>query len=357
MNSPANNLHMTRIFLTLFSLLALFSSAEAIPFFGKEKPIDIVPSKQTALARPIYEDAIKAQQKGHIRRAILKYNKIFKKYPASDYSAQALYNIGTIQYNRKKWKKSFSAFQTILIRHPDFPKFNELIDYQFRIAMAQAEGDGIKFLYLFPSTARNRSIAYFEIVINNAPYSELAPLALMNVALIHQYEGNIAEAIDALDRLINNYPSSLLADDAYLSLAETFAKLVQGPEYDQGATREAISYFEDFLILFAKNTEVARAETGLADMEDVYARSKLVIGEYYFKYRRWYQAAEIFFNEAITTAPDSPAAETARGYISQIENIRLNFAKQMQNNPQNPVEKKKEKSFIRRLYETVTFQK
>jgi outer membrane protein assembly factor BamD len=286
------------------------------------------------------------EQRGSIRGAIKRYNRIFRKYPASDYSAQSLYSIGTLQYKRKKWKKSFSAFQTILIQHPDFPKFNELVEYQFRIALAHAEGDGIKFLFVFPSTARNASVAYFEIVVRNAPYSELAPLALMNVALIHQYEGNIAEAIDALDRLINNYPASLLADDAYLSLAETFAELVQGPMYDQGATREAISYFEDFLILFAENEKVARAEQGLAEMEDVYARSKLVIGEYYFKYRRWYQAAEIFFNEAITTAPDSPAADTARAYIAQIESIRANYVPPT---PRDPADAKKEQSFVGRL--------
>jgi outer membrane protein assembly factor BamD len=338
---------MKRFALTILVFLAVFSSAEAIsiPFIGKKRPIDISPAEQTELARPIYERALDAEQSGHTRRAIRNYNKIFKKYPASDYSAQSLYSIGTLQYKRKKWKKSFSAFQTILIQHPDFPKFNELVEYQFRIAQAHAEGEGIRFLFVFPSTARNASISYFEIVIRNAPYSELAPLALMNVAMIHQYEGNIVLAIDALDRLINNYPGSLLADDAYLSLAETYADLVQGPMYDQGATREAISYFEDFLILFAENEKVKQAEEGLADMEDVYARSKLVIGQYYFKYRRWYQAAEIFFNEAITTAPDSPAADTARAYLAQIESIRANYTPPT---PRDPADAKKEQSLISR---------
>jgi outer membrane protein assembly factor BamD len=122
----------------------------------------------------------------------------------------------------------------------------------------------------------------------------------------------------------NNYPTSLLATDAYLSLAQTFATLVQGPNYDQGATREAMSYFEDFLILYSNHQDVAIAEQGLAEMEDVYARSKLVIGEYYFKYRRWFQAAEIFFNEAITIAPESDAASSAREYIARIQQIREN---------------------------------
>jgi hypothetical protein len=77
-----------------------------------------------------------------------------------------------------------------------------------------------------------------------------------------------------------------------------------------------------------------------------------VIGQYYFKYRRWYQAAEIFFNEAITTAPDSEAAFTARGYIDQIETIRANW--KPPETPKADPDKEKEKSFIRRLFGGLT---
>jgi outer membrane protein assembly factor BamD len=336
---------MTRLFFTLFSLLVVFSTpAHAIKLlWWKDRPVDKPPAVQTESARPIYQKALAAENNGRVRKALKLYEEIYQDYPASSFAGQSLFNSAILEYNRKKWKKSYSAFQTILIYHPDFPR------YQFKIAIAQAEGDGIKFMFVFPSRAYNRSVEYFEQVVRNAPYSDHAPLALMNVALIHQREGETAMAIDALDRLINSYPSSLLADDAYLSLAETFADLVQGPEYDQGATREAISYFEDFLILFSNNQDIARAEQGLAQMEDVYARSKLVIGEYYFKHRRWYQAAEIFFNEAITIAPDSPAAESARGYIAQIENIRANHTPPKQQTP----DQKKQKSFIRRLLQRI----
>ncbi|NDV61027.1 tetratricopeptide repeat protein [Puniceicoccales bacterium CK1056] len=341
---------MIRTVFTFICLVTAFSTAHGFLWFG-EDPIDTSPVLQTEKARPIYEKALTAQREGKTGRALRAYKKVYRNYPAADFAAQSLYNSGIIYFEKKKWKKAFGMFQTILIYHPDFPQFNELIDYQFRIALATAEGESIRLLYVIPYRALNRAVGYFEIVISNAPYSEYAPLALINVALIHQYKGQTAEAIDALDRLINNYPSSLLADDAYLSLAETFATLVQGPDYDQGATREAISYFEDFLILFSNNQDVARAEKGLADMEDVYARSKLVIGEYYFKYRRWFQAAEIFFNEAITIAPESAAAESARAYISRIQAIRANrpMTKQEEASP----ERQKEKSFIRRWLDRI----
>jgi outer membrane protein assembly factor BamD len=340
---------MMRLVLIFLCFFHLASSAQAILWFKKD-PIDRSPARQTEEARPIYQKALEYQRDGKQRKALSAYREVFRKYPASDFAAQALYNSGVIYFERQKWRKSFQAFQTILAYHADFPLFNELVGYQFRIAIAQSEGDGIRFLFVFPYKALNQAVEYFEIIIGNAPYSDYAPISLMNVALIHQYKGQTIEAIDALDRLINNYPGSLLTDDAYLNLAETFAQLVQGPDYDQGATREAISYFEDFLILYAENEAVARAEKGLEEMEDVYARSKFVIGQYYFEHRRWYEAAEIFFNEAITTAPESDAAAAARKQIESIAAIRENRAPVVESAPsQSP----KEKSFIKRLLERV----
>lgn len=330
--------------LLLFLAACFFANpAKAFIGFGSD-PIDTTPQEQTQLSEDLYFRAVAAEEEGRKATARRMYRRIFKKYPASDYSGEALFRLGRLEFERKNWKKSFRAFQTILAFHPDFPEFNDLIRYQFDIAMRNAEGDGIRLFFVIPYRAYNASVGFFETVVINAPYSELAPISLMNVALIHQYRGNTANAIDALDRLINNYPSSLLADDAYLNLAETFASLVQGAEYDQGATREAMSYFEDFLILFSENEKLIIAEQGLAEMEDVYARSKLIIGEYYFRWRKWYNAAEIFFNETITVAPDSPSAQKARDYLERIEDIRENAPP-----PKDPSEESFMKRFIRRI--------
>jgi outer membrane protein assembly factor BamD len=337
---------MKRHLLIFLLLASLVTPAQALLNF-RDRKAEPTPQEQTLASQEFYEKALAADRAGRERQALRLYRKIFKRYPASDFTAQSLFNSGVILYERRSWRKAFSAFQVILALHPDFPRFNDIVDYQFKIALALAEGENVRLLFVIPYKAMNRSIDYFEVIVRNAPYSEAAPLALMNVALMHQYKGQTAEAIDALDRLINLYPSSLIADDAYLSLAETFADLVQGPDYDQGATREAISYFEDFLILFSNSVDAARAEEGLAEMEDVYARSKLTIGTYYFRYRGWFQAAEIFFNETITIAPDSPSAATARDYLARIEAIRSNQAPP-DPSPEAKADRRKEQSFIRR---------
>ncbi len=141
----------------------------------------------------------------------------------------------------------------------------------------------------------------------------------MNIAKAHQMLGNPEESIDALDRMINTYPKSLLTPDAYLRLAQAYTALVEGPNYDQTATKEAITYYEDFMILYPGDPNIAAAEKGLAQMKQVLSESKLRIGDYYFKYRSNYKAAKVFYNEAITDYPDSSVAKRARVQLAKVE--------------------------------------
>ena len=73
------------------------------------------------------------------------------------------------------------------------------------------------------------------------------------------------------------------------------------------------------LILFPKETGVSEAEEGLEKMRDTYARSRLVMGDFYYYYRNNHIAASIFYNETITLAPSSPAADEARAQLQKIK--------------------------------------
>ena len=323
---------LTPFSLLLFVLIAPTADASWWwPFSAP--PRDDSVAEQTVDSKKLYERALRQRADNRLSSAAKNFKTIYNKYPGADFAADATFQYGEIKFQKNSWKKSFLAFQTLLIRHPDFENFDQVVDYQFRISLNLANGVGQRYLFIFPHRAWERSASYFEVLIQNAPYSDLAPLALMNVSLIHQHSGNTARAVDALDRLINLYPESLLADDAYLELGNTFASLNDGPLYDQGSTREALSYYEDFLVLFPDHPEIGQGEVGLSAMRNANAQSKLVIGEYYYRHRKWYQAAEIFFNEAITLAPESEAASEAREYLAKIETKGLKIAAAAANAP------------------------
>lgn len=272
----------------------------------------------------LMNDARNAEEANNNSRALKLYAKVSKRYPSSLYAAEALFRSAQLRAKRREYFKAFDAYQQMLLKFPGTEKFNAVIGEQYRIASRLLAGER-SYLWGFIPGFKNRekSLEYFEQIVANAPYSDYAPLSLMNVARGHQKMGNTEEAIDALDRMINSYPRNVLAPDAYLKIAQTHASLVEGGYYDQASTKEAITYFEDYLILFPGEAGAADAEKGLGDMKHVLAESKVIMADYYAKYRKNYQAAKVFYNEAITTYPDSAIATRARNKLAIVE-ARMN---------------------------------
>jgi outer membrane protein assembly factor BamD len=260
------------------------------------------------------------EENGKHSAAMKRYEAVAKKYPNSIYAPEAFYRAARLRLERRQYSKSFTEFQNVVSRYPNSPHFNTIIGEQYRIANALVEGKRPRYFGLIPGFKnRARGIEYFEKILETAPYSDYAPITLMSIARGHQKLDQPDEAIDALDRMINNYPKSLLAPDAYFKLAETHASLVQGPYYDQASTKQAITYFEDFLILFPSDANVPAVDKGLTDVRTTFSESKIKIGDFYFYKRDNYKAARVFYNEAITAYPDSPSAANARKRLAEVE--------------------------------------
>jgi outer membrane protein assembly factor BamD len=262
-----------------------------------------------------------AEEAGSRRSAIRTYQAIAKKFPNAIYAPEALYRSARLRLAGKDYVKAFEDFQQVLSRYPNTRRFNEIIGEQYRIASAMLDGARGRMMWgLLPGfIQRDKALEFFETILANAPYSDYAPLSLMNIARGHQRLKNTENAIDALDRMINNYGQSLLAPDAYIKLAQTHASLVDGPHYDQAATKEAITYFTDFMLLFPADTNVATAEKGLDSMKTMLAESKIRMADFYFYKRSNYKAARVFYNEAITAYPESAIASRAKARLAEVE--------------------------------------
>ena len=312
--------------------------------------LNLLSSTDGRNALDIMNKARASEEAGHLSSALKSYQRVVKRYGSSVYAAEALFRIGNILQKRHQYYKAFDSYQSLLSLYPNSDKFNQVVGEQYRIASALMEGKRSYIWGMIPGFKnRERSVQYMEQIVANAPYSDYAPLALMNAARGYQRLGGHEEAIDALDRMINNYPKSVLTPDAYLKIGETHASLVEGPYYDQASTKEAITYYEDYLILFPGDSGAATAEKGLVKMKTVLAQSKMILADYNFKYRKNYQAAKIFYNEAITTYPDSAVATLARTKLAKVEALLeaqpKSVAPAPRETPATPVPEPKKKKF------------
>ncbi|HLP02085.1 MAG TPA: outer membrane protein assembly factor BamD [Opitutaceae bacterium] len=261
-----------------------------------------------------------AEERGSLRRALRLYKRVTHQYGKSIYGPEAHFRTAQIRLAQHNYPKAFDAYQQIIQQYPNYERFNDVIAEQYRIASAVADGARGRWLWgMLPGFRKRESaVVYFEFVVANAPYSDYAPLALMRVAQLHKRFRSKIEAIDALDRMINFYPNSILTPDAYLRMAQVHSTLVDGPEYDQFSAKESSTYYQDFLILFPKDPNVAQAEQGLDKMKTELAMSKMKMAEFYHFKRHNYIAAKIFYNEAITIYPGSPVAQKARERLDKI---------------------------------------
>ena len=314
------------LFASLFGLFTVTARAEMV--WSPQTGWRVEGGALSGLAGPdgkkaldLMNDARAAEEKGSTRAAVKAYASVAKKYPNSVYAPEALYREAKLLLVRKDYIKSFESYQEIISRYPNTKRFNEIIGEQYNIARALLDGArGRMFFGLLPGFSnRERSLALFEAILVNAPYSDYAPLSLMNIAIGHQKLHNIEDAVDALDRMINNYPQSLLAPDAYLRMAQVESTLVDGAYYDQAATKESITYFTDFMLLFPSDANIAVAEKGLDGMKTMLAESKMKMADFYFYKRDNYTAARVFYNEAITTYPESAIAKRAKLRLADVE--------------------------------------
>ena len=85
------------------------------------------------------------------------------------------------------------------------------------------------------------------------------------------------------------------------------------------ASRDAASYYQDFIIKYPNDPAVAKAEAGLDKARTQIAESKIVMADFYFYKRDNYVAAKVFYNEAITAYPDSEPAREAKAKLAQVE--------------------------------------
>jgi outer membrane protein assembly factor BamD len=276
-------------------------------------------------AKALMDTGRRAEDAGKEGKALKNYKRVYKKFPSSIFAAEALFRTAKVNERNRQFTKAFGHLQQIINEHPSYERFNEVLGAQYRIAEKLAQGTRPRYFGLIPGfKQRTKGLEYYEQVVTNAPYSEYSPIALMNASAGYADTGDRDAAIDALDRMINNYPESFLTSDAYLRLAQAQASITQGPPYDQASTQLALTYFQDYLILYPGEADAATASEGFNDARTMLAESKMTMGEFYYKHRSNYKAAKVFYNEAITIHPDSSTADRARRLLAKIEEAETN---------------------------------
>jgi outer membrane protein assembly factor BamD len=241
-------------------------------------------------------------------------------WPLSDYAPDAEYLIGRCLETSGKDEAAFKAYQNIIEKYPRSSRYEEVLWRQYEIANRFLGGEWFRIwgaIPLYPSM--DQTAQMFDKIVNNGPYSDVAPHAQLRIGAAREKEKDYPEAVKAYATAADRYYNQpTIAADALFREGLSYARQAAKAEYDQSTAVQAIERFTDFITLYPNDRRVPRAEKAIAWLKTEQVRGNFEIAQFYQKSKKW-NGALVYYNEVLQLDPNSPYAASARQRIEALK--------------------------------------
>jgi outer membrane protein assembly factor BamD len=164
-------------------------------------------------------------------------------------------------------------------------------------------------------TSMNETAQMFDKIVNNGPYSDVAPHAQLRIGAAREKQKSFDDAVKAYAIAADRYYNQpTIAADALFREGISYARQAAAAEYDQNTAAQAIASFTDFITLFPNDPRVPRAQKAIAMLKGEQVRGNFQIARFYEKSKKW-NGALVYYNEVLQLDPNSPYAAPARQRI------------------------------------------
>ncbi len=310
---------MRRTILISLIFLAL-SISQAYPYWiwtpksGKwinpKTAVKQTPKEQFDFAKSLYEEK-------KYEEAKREFNKLLKNYPKSFEASESQYYLGLIEEAQGKLYEAYQAYQKVVDKYPFSERIQEVIEREYKIAESFMSGEKRKTMGV-TLPVDNPSIEICTKVIENSSYGPLAPAAQYKLGLVLKGLMRYYEAEEAFNKVVSNYPDSEWVGAAKFQIASCRQAISRGPDYDQGAAKEAKEKFEEFVAEHPDAALSRDAEKNITQLKEKEAESNYNIARFYEK-QKAYQAAKVYYNDIVNNCPDSVWAAKALERLEVME--------------------------------------
>lgn len=277
-------------------------------------------SWQRPRAKEQLEVAEEAFKKGDFSITKHAAHRIVRIWPLSDHAPRAQYLLGRCLEAEGKDEAAFNAYQAIIEKYPRSENFVEILQRQYGIAGRFLGGQWFRLwntIPIYPSMDETAKL-YVKIV-NNGPYSEVAPHAQLRIGAAHEKEKNYPDAVKAYETAADRYHDQpLIAADALYREGVSYQKEASTAEYDQSTAGKSIAAYTDFITLFPDDVRVPQAQKTIVLLKAEQVRGNFVIAQFYEKSRKW-AGAIVYYNEVLQLDPNSRYAPQARQRIEALK--------------------------------------
>ena len=262
---------------------------------------------QTAFDKKDYKLAMKAALR------------VVASWPLSDYAPQAQYLAGRCYEQRRKDEKAFKTYDQLLAKYPKMPNAAEIQARQMAIADRFLAGEWIKvlgYIPFFPSM--DKAAEMYGDIVRFGPYGPYGPAAQMSLGAAREKQKDYPLAVQAYETAADRYSvQTEVAANARYKVALAWNKQARKADYDQSAASQAISSFNDFMVLYPQDPRIPEAQQIIATLKMEQARGDFSTAEYYEKSKHW-AAAQIYYNSVRAGVRGAPLADEATRRIEAI---------------------------------------
>lgn len=252
-----------------------------------------------------FNRAMKLYKDKNYKEAAEKMKAIIKKNPNAKIAPEALYRLGVIYEEQGDYLKSFKQYAKLVESYPGTERFSEVIERQFRIGNLFFTGKKAKFagLEILPSLPRAAKV--FENIVKTAPYSEYGDQAQFQLGLTYKKMGKFGLAVDALQKVIDNYPQSPLIPQVRYQLAETSFQRSAVESRDQRVLDEAGRQVDRYLKRFPGEEETSEEAAKIRQaIDEKNAEKNYRIGLYY-ENENYLDSALIYYADVASRYKDT----------------------------------------------------
>ena len=155
-----------------------------------------------------------------------------------------------------------------------------------------------------------RALEFLEPFVRGALGDPRVPEARFTIGQIHLDRREFISAADAFQVVASQYPGHELAPEARFLVCDAYSRLKPPPALDQQYTEATIAHCESVAQLYPGTERGEQALERVAAARENLARKLYENGNFYFR-RRAFDAAILYYEEAIEHFPDTPVAPAA----------------------------------------------
>jgi len=265
-----------------------------------------------------FDWAMRLFKQNDFQRAANEFIKLTRHYSDSDLAPEAQYYAGRSYEELAKYYFAFQHYQKTIDDYPYTKRMKDIIKRQYNIANIFQTKETSKLMDLELSMSLDRAVAIYKKIVENTPFGEYADKSLYKMAECYRRMQKYNEAIEAYERIINDYPESSIASEARYQLAYSKYEASLEPEYDQEGTEEALEKFDQISRTTSVPAIAKEAEKALDALKSRKADSALKIAEFYER-RKKYESALIYYEDVVGKFPETDAAKCAGEKIDYLK--------------------------------------